>query len=137
MKRYRVKDADEQEYVIEEMNDEDIDENTDIVTDADELTFDEITALKELVGLLPKLKNLLDIENAEHEVTEDADEEIDEEIIDSEDEDEKIVDTDKKRYAKDSKNSVGAIQRKTKVNDNIDDNVDIEKAWSKRYGGNK
>ena len=62
---------------------------------------------------------------------EEVDEDIDEEIIDT---DEELRKDSKKR--RDSKSSVGAIERKrVRQDDSLTD--EIADAWAKRYGGNK
>ena len=146
MKKFIIRDEDK-EYEVEEVE-TDVDE-----TQKDEepaspasLSEDELAALKKLASISDKLIALVKIEKDEHAnepesemLDEDEDEE---ETLEDEDKDEneEIVDTDEeldKVKGQDSKKSVGAIARKTKNKDSIADahEIDVAKAWSKRYGG--
>lgn len=138
--KFRITDEDGQDYLVEEVSDEkemskspinEKDENTeDILSDY------EIASLKKLASHADELLKLLKVEEKEHEATEDED-------IEKEDEDieevlkEDIVDTEKetKKDMSDSKASFGSIVKKSTKDSNIDYNLEIENAWSKRYGG--
>ena len=138
--KFRITDEDGQDYLVEEVSDEkemskspinEKDENTeDILSDY------EIASLKKLASHADELLKLLKVEEKEHEATEDED-------LEKEDEDieevlkEDIVDTEEetKKDMSDSKASFGSIAKKSTKDSNIDYNLEIENAWSKRYGG--
>ena len=138
--KYRVKDVDGNAYEVEEMIEKDSEKN-DAETktdnnDANALSDDEISALKSLAAVAPKILDLLKVEEEEHTentdlIDEDTDEDKDDETMDDE-----VVETseENKKPAHDSKRSFGAIEKKTVVNDSVEDD-DIAKAWAKRYGG--
>ena len=141
MKKYLVKDEDEGLVVTEldeepekKTEDEDIDEE---VHDDDALTPEEISALKSLAAVASDLVALV-----EKSKTSDEDEEIDDEDEELEDEDEEaLLDEDEEEVietgkAHDSKKSFGAIQRKSKPKDSLEDD-EVADAWAKRYGGAK
>ena len=141
MKKYLVKDEDEGLVVTEldeepekKTEDEDIDEE---VHDDDALTPEEISALKSLAAVASDLVALVDKSK-----TSDEDEEIDDEDEELEDEDEEtLLDEDEEEVietgkAHDSKKSFGAIQRKSKPKDSLEDD-EVADAWAKRYGGAK
>lgn len=140
MKKYLVKDEDEGLVVTEldeesekKTEDEDIEEE---VHDDDALTPEEISTLKSLAAVAPDLVALVEKSKAS-----DEDEKIDdEEEFEDEDEDalldedeEEVIETGK---AHDSKKSFGAIQRKSKPKDSLEDD-EVANAWAKRYGGAK
>lgn len=142
MKKFIIRDEDEREYEVEEVNEE-LDETSKDVTDDDNsLSAEDITALKMLAKSADKILALLSTEEKEHEAM--ADEDEDEEAVDEDelDEDETIVDTDeeieetKSVLKTDSKKSFGSIAKQVK-NKNIADahQLDIDDAWSKRYNG--
>ena len=141
MKKYLVKDEDEGLVVTEldeepekKTEDEDIDEE---VHDDDTLTPEEISALKSLAAVASDLVALV-----EKSKTSDEDEEIDDEDEELEDEDEEtLLDEDEEEVIEtgkthDSKKSFGAIQRKSKPKDSLEDD-EVANAWAKRYGGAK
>ena len=141
MKKYLVKDEDEGLVVTEldeepekKTEDEDIEEE---VHDDDALTPEEISALKSLAAVASDLVALV-----EKSKTSDEDEEIDDEDEELEDEDEEaLLDEDEEEVietgkAHDSKKSFGAIQRKSKPKDSLE-NDEVADAWAKRYGGAK
>ena len=141
MKKYLVKDEDEGLVVTEldeepekKTEDEDIEEE---VHDDDALTPEEISALKSLAAVASDLVALV-----EKSKTSDEDEEIDDEDEELEDEDEEaLLDEDEEEVietgkAHDSKKSFGAIQRKSKPKDSLEDD-EVADAWAKRYGGAK
>ena len=144
MKKYLVKDEDEGLVVTEldeepekKTEDEDIEEE---VHDDDALTPEEISALKSLAAVAPDLVALVektkasdeDEEIDDEEELEDEDEDEDEDALLDEDEEE-VIETGK---AHDSKKSFGAIQRKSKPKDSLEDD-EVANAWAKRYGGAK
>ena len=90
------------------------------------LTAEEIASLKELAAVVPQLLELVKgTQDEEDPDAKDADEDEDK------DEEEKL--------AKDSFKSVGATTKKKVANDSeeIDRQLDIENAWSKRLQGGK
>lgn len=140
MKKYLVKDEDEGLVVTEldeepekKTEDEDIDEE---VHDDDALTPEEISALKSLAAVAPDLVALV-----EKSKTSDEDEEIDDEDEDEDEDEDTLLDEDEEEVietgkAHDSKKSFGAIQRKSKPKDSLEDD-EVANAWAKRYGGAK
>lgn len=140
MKKYLVKDEDEGLVVTEldeepekKTEDEDIDEE---VHDDDALTPEEISALKSLAAVASDLVALV-----EKSKTSDEDEEIDDEDEDEDEDEDALLDEDEEEVietgkAHDSKKSFGAIQRKSKPKDSLEDD-EVADAWAKRYGGAK
>lgn len=142
-KKYFIVDNDGEEYTVEERDEEEVVEETveEPVVD-DGLSEEEIAALKKLAAVADKLIGMIETSDAcgkdeeveEEEIIdegEEVDEDIDEEIIDT---DEELRKDSKKR--RDSKSSVGAIERKrVRQDDSLTD--EIADAWAKRYGGNK
>lgn len=114
MKKFYVRDADGEEYEVEEIN-----ENKDEVTET-ALTADDIAALKKLAGVADRL--LATIETAEENPV--ADEEVEET-----EKTEEVIET----KINDSMRSFGAIETKKVVDESIDNAIDD--AWTKRYGG--
>lgn len=133
MKKYYIKDDDDQEYEVIETE---VEETPEEVHDegVEALSEEDIAALKMLASIADKLAALVqDDEDTGEEVVEEeeVDEEIEDEDVVEEEETEEVVDTCKK----DSKRSFGALEkRKTKTGDEaiVDD---IASAWAKRYGG--
>ena len=115
MKKFYVRDADGEEYEVEEV--EELDEGKNEVTEP-ALTADEIAALKKLAEVADRL--IATVETAEEEPI--ADEEPEEET-------EEVIET----KTNDSMRSFGAIERKKVVDETIDN--DVDDAWTKRYGG--
>lgn len=117
MKKFYVRDADGEEYEVEEV--EELDEGKNEVTEP-ALTADEIAALKKLAEVADRL--IATLETAEEEpVTDEKTEETEktEEVIETK--------------TNDSMRSFGAIERKKVVDEAIDN--DVDDAWTKRYGG--
>lgn len=136
-KKYLVKDKDEG-YEVEEITEEptkDEDEIVEEVKDEESLTPEEISALKGLAAHASELVALIEKCNATDEDEDEDDEEalLDEDEDVEEDEEEEVVDTSK---ARDSKKSFGAIQKKAKPADSIEED-EVANAWAKRYGGVK
>lgn len=137
--KYKVRDEDGKQYEVEEVKevkktDEDETDKplTNTCTEDESLSADEISALKKLAGMADKLLALID-----ETTNEDIEEEEEEEIEDEDEQIEEVIDTDEPKKAKDSiKKSAGAIEKKTKTVDAIEED-DIATAWAKRYGGNK
>lgn len=147
--KFHIKDEDGKAYTVEEVieketQDEEIETETEVTPDLQDddalgLTEDEITALKSLAKVAPKLLELLSVEEKEHEDNpelldedeEEIEEDEDEEMIDDEDfeeEKEEVIET----KSHDSKKSFGAIEsHKTSVDDSMDD--DISSVWANRY----
>lgn len=115
MKKFYVRDADGEEYEVEEV--EELDEGKNEVTEP-ALTADEIAALKKLAEVADRL--IATLETAEEEPI--ADEEPEEKT-------EEVIET----KTNDSMRSFGAIERKKVVDETIDN--DVDDAWTKRYGG--
>ena len=115
MKKFYVRDADGEEYEVEEV--EELDEGENEVTEP-ALTADEIAALKKLAEVADRL--IATLETAEEEPI--ADEEPEEKT-------EEVIET----KTNDSMRSFGAIERKKVVDEAIDN--DVDDAWTKRYGG--
>lgn len=136
--KYKVRDEDGKQYEVEEVKEvkkTDEDETDKPLTNTrteESLSADEISALKKLAGMADKLLALID-----KSTDEDIEEEEEEEIEDEDEQIEEVIDTDEPKKAKDSiKKSAGAIEKKTKTVDAIEED-DIATAWAKRYGGNK
>ena len=144
MKKFHVKDKDGEVFEVEEL-DEDISatnsapESNPEVNDENSLSDDEISALKSLAAIAPKLMKLVEgTEDTCAEDEEELDDECEDPTVDDKDEQiEEVIDTDEETKPRDSKKSFGAIERKKKSHDSIDNSLDVESAWAKRYGGNK
>ena len=145
MKKFFVRDADGEEYEVEEIkecHDDDVieevsetEEQPEALTNEEQpeaLTNEEIVALKRLAAVADRLLSTVNTEDEDPETLDDEDEEKDigdEEV--TEEKKEEVVDTTKTR---DSRKSFGAIEkRKATVDDSL--NTDIDDAWAKRYGG--
>lgn len=130
MKKYYIKDDDEQEYEVVETEVEEPIEDEGI----EALSEEDIAALKMLASVADKLVALIQEKEApveepieEEEIDEDIVEDADEEI---EEKEEEVIDTRKC----DSKKSFGALEKRTKTQD-ADLTDDVAEAWAKRYGG--
>ena len=136
MKKFFVRDADGEEYEVEEIkechDDDVIEEVSETEEQPEALTNEEIVALKRLAAVADRLLSTVNTEDEDPEMIDDEDEEkdiADEEV--TEEKKEEVVDTTKTR---DSRKSFGAIEkRKATVDDSL--NTDIDDAWAKRYGG--
>ena len=136
MKKFFVRDADGEEYEVEEIkechDDDVIEEVSETEEQPEALTNEEIAALKRLAAVADRLLSTVNTEDEDPETLDDEDEEKDigdEEV--TEEKKEEVVDTTKTR---DSRKSFGAIEkRKATVDDSL--NTDIDDAWAKRYGG--
>ena len=136
MKKFFVRDADGEEYEVEEIkechDDDVIEEVSETEEQPEALTKEEILALKRLAAVADRLLSTVKAEDEDPETLDDEDEEKDigdEEV--TEEKKEEVVDTTKTR---DSRKSFGAIEkRKATVDDSL--NTDIDDAWAKRYGG--
>ena len=136
MKKFFVRDADGEEYEVEEIkecyDDDVIEEVSETEEQPEALTNEEIAALKRLAAVADRLLSTVNTEDEDPEMIDDEDEEkdiADEEV--TEEKKEEVVDTTKTR---DSRKSFGAIEkRKATVDDSL--NTDIDDAWAKRYGG--
>lgn len=136
MKKFFVRDADGEEYEVEEIkechDDDVIEEVSETEEQPEALTKEEIAALKRLAAVADRLLSTVNTEDEDPEMIDDEDEEkdiADEEV--TEEKKEEVVDTTKTR---DSRKSFGAIEkRKATVDDSL--NTDIDDAWAKRYGG--
>ena len=136
MKKFFVRDADGEEYEVEEIKEchgnDVIEEISETEEQPEALTKEEIAALKRLAAVADRLLSTVNTEDEDPETLDDEDEEKDigdEEV--TEEKKEEVVDTTKTR---DSRKSFGAIEkRKATVDDSL--NTDIDDAWAKRYGG--
>ena len=136
MKKFFVRDADGEEYEVEEIkechDDDVIEEVSETEEQPEALTNEEIAALKRLAAVADRLLSTVNTGDEDPEMIDDEDEEkdiADEEV--TEEKKEEVVDTTKTR---DSRKSFGAIEkRKATVDDSL--NTDIDDAWAKRYGG--
>ena len=147
MKKFHVKDEDGEVFEVEELDETAPTSATDPepesnpkVNDENGLSDDEISALKGLAAITPKLMKLVEntADACEDEDKEELDDECEEPKVDDKDEQiEEVIDTDEETKPRDSKKSFGAIERKKKTKDSIEDAIDVESAWAKRYGGNK
>ena len=131
MKKFYVRDADGEEYEVEEINECHDDEIAEATETA--LTADEIAALKRLAGVADKILATLETSD---ETTQDPDETLKDEDVEEEEkmEDEEKTEEVIETKTRDSRRSFGAIEkRKAVVDDSL--NTDIDDAWAKRYGG--
>jgi hypothetical protein len=143
MKKFHVKDEDGEVFEVEELDEitpasatDPAPESKPEVNDDNGLSDDEISALKGLAAIAPKLMKLVENTADACEDKEELDDECEDPKVDDEDEQiEEVIDTDEKTKPRDSKKSFGAIERKKKTNDSIKDAIDIETAWTRRYGG--
>lgn len=128
-KRYLVKDELGENYEVTELG-ETVDEEEAPVPV--ELTEDEKAALKKLAAVADELIALIPTDTVAEEAEEVEEEPLEDEIEETEEKEEEVIDTCK---SKDSKKSIGSIEKKRHAEDSVDDS--IESAWAKRYGGNK
>lgn len=142
--KFFVRDEDDKEYEIEEVLTEKKDEAPAEETTPEvhyaELLPEEIEALKKLAVVADKLIALATpTEDTCHD--EDEVECEEKETLDTEGEDaaeeaeceelEEVVDTDETK-TRDSKKSVGSIEKRTKSHDSVDVDAEIAAAWAKR-----
>lgn len=104
------------------------------MTDAVELTEEEITALKSLAAIADKLSALVssNTTDTDEEIeTDDEDIDTDEEVLDTDEETDKEL---AKTGACDSKRAFGSKEsrKKAMIDDSVDRNEKISQAWSKR-----
>lgn len=147
--RFRITDDNGEEFVVEEMQDEDIIEEKEEVQDEDvieetaeevhdEETFteEEIAKLKGLLAVADKLMGLVSTEDSDEEeideTIEDEDEEVevDETVADEDEieEEEEVVDT------APISDSFGSMEKKSKkAKDSVDHQVEISNAWANNY----
>ena len=143
MKKFHVKDEDGEVFEVEELDEEASATDPEPaskpeVNDDNSLSDDEISALKGLAAIAPKLMKLVENTADACEDEEELDDECEDPTVDDKDEQiEEVIDTDEEIKPRDSKKSFGAIERKKKSHDSIDNSLDVESAWAKRYGGNK
>lgn len=145
MKKFHVKDKDGEVFEVEELDTDasatnSAPESNSEVNDENSLSDDEISALKSLAAIAPKLMKLVEdtADACEDKDEEELDDECEDPTVDDKDEQiEEVIDTDEETKPRDSKKSFGAIERKKKSHDSIDNSLDVESAWAKRYGGNK
>lgn len=143
MKKFHIKDEDGEVFDVEELDEEvpatdPASTSKPEVNDNNGLSDDEISALKGLAAIAPKLMKLVEntADACEDEDEEELDDECEDPTVDDKDEQiEEVIDTDEETKPRDSKKSFGAIERKKKTKDSIEDAIDVETAWAKRYGG--
>lgn len=141
-RKFFIQDEDERTYEVEELEEAPVDNKSntesEIKTNDESLSEDEIVALKKLASVADKLVAMCETSDETPEPDEDKE---DDEIDEDEKDDEKVLDTDEdieEMKPRDSKKSFGSIERKRKANDSIDtDQMSIAEAWTKRYGGNR
>ena len=143
MKKFHVKDEDGEVFEVEELDEATLAPATDPapaskpeVNDDNGLSDDEISALKGLAAIAPKLMKLVENTADACEDEEELDDEYEDPTVDDKDEQiEEVIDTDEEIKPRDSKKSFGAIERKKKAKDSTENAISIETAWAKRYGG--
>ena len=147
MKYFHIKDEDGQDYMVEEVEATPVDEDTDIIPseaqDAEPLTDEEISALKSLAAKANEILALLgthDSEEGEEEMHDEDEEE--EEVTDEEEEEEKVDDAEEEVKEEEEvidtdkmKDSFGATVKRRKTKDSSKEarEIEIAKAWEKRY----
>lgn len=139
--KFHVKDENGEVFEVEEIEETPAKKDEEPQKTHDEgLTEEEISALKGLAAVAEKLMKLVAETQDEcgKDEDEDEDEETEDEEIDKDEQIEEVIDTDEteeKAKSRDSKKSVGAIEKRTKTDDSLTDSLDVESAWAKRYGG--
>ncbi len=147
MKKFRITDDEGAVYEVEPVEEEKEvfetgDEDKTKCAD-EELSDEEIMALKRLAAIADDLIKLLDVENKEHATT--PDDEVEETLGDEDEEKiddevkEEVIDTDEdKTSKKDSRKSFGSLLKGKNINDSsIDYSLDVEQAWNHRYKKDK
>ena len=142
--KFFVKDEDNETFEVEEIEETPAKEVTTEVEAKDEaLSAEEIAALKKLAAVADKLIGMCttsdededDNDNdvdADVDVDDDEDEDGKEEVLDTDEDDDKVI------KSRDSKKSFGSIEKKRKAISTVDSQqASIAEAWAKRYGGNK
>lgn len=145
--KFRVKDDDGRDYVVEELEEEKV-IPPEVQDDDETLSAEEIKGLRELLAHGPELLALLKDEHEEHAADSEEEEEEKEELEDEEpleeeeEKEEEIIEDEEKEEiletkSHDSKKAFGSIEqnKKTFVDDSLTDNV--SDAWAKRYNGGK
>lgn len=140
--KFNVKDADGNEFTVEEVEKTTETEKVDPVEthddDATSLSSDEIAALKGLAAVADKLVALANTGASDGCGGEGMDDSDDD---DEDDEDDTIVDTDKAdkpaKKVGDARASVGSLEKKQKrATDSVETDA-VADAWAKRYNGGK
>lgn len=133
MKKYRVH-TDDEDFEVEELDEETEGESvTNAEVTDDELSSEEIAALKQLAAIAPKLVEMCNGTADCGEGTEEVVDE-DEELEDAEEEEkEEVVETQK---GHDSKKSFGSIENHKKQADSVETD-EVSDAWAKRFGGKR
>lgn len=102
------------------------------------LTEEEISALKQLAAVAPKLIAMCDApaEPVEEPIEEPIEEPVEEPVeeLDSDEQIEEVIDTEEQTMKKDSKKSFGSIEKKVAATDSVEQDI-VSAAWQKRYGG--
>ncbi len=147
MRKYHVIDDDGSEYQVEELDEELIEEVKNDEPTVNALSAEEIEALKKLAGVADKLLAIIEAKDSDNGIEENnlVKKDEDNEELEDEDEDEKVIDTDEdledeeeKNPVYDSKKSFGSLESKKKakvVDNSLTD--EVSDAWAKRYGGVK
>ena len=142
--KFFVKDEDNETFEVEEIEETPAKEvTTEVETKDEALSAEEIAALKKLAAVADKLIGMCttsdededDNDNdvdADVDVDDDEDEDGKEEVLDTDEDDDKVI------KPRDSKKSFGSIEKKRKAVSTVDSQQEsIAEAWAKRYGGNK
>ena len=136
MKKYRIIDGDGEKFEVEEFETEKDEETCHDEGEEVVLTVEEMSALKALVPHIDAILAMVMAKNETVDEEEEAEEEdTDEEEIFNDADEEKVVETEVEKKTRDSKRSIGAIEKKkaTTIDDSLVD--EVADAWGKRYGG--
>jgi hypothetical protein len=129
------KEFEVEEIVAEEPKKDETPDNTGCGVTDNELSPEEIDALKKLATVADKLVALVDVKDEDPITDEDEDE--DEDVKnegEDKDDDEEVIDTDKVKTGDSIKSSATSIEKRTKTVDAVEED-DISAAWAKRFGG--
>lgn len=148
-KKFKIKDGAD-EIIVEEIEEEKpaekVEEKSETHDDEEvKLSSEEISALKGLAAKAPELLKLLEVEGKEHAAAAEGAETHDgaeEEKAKEEAEAAKKAEEEEKKAAAvaDSKKGFGAVETKDSKASKFDadaNGIEIEDAWTKRYGGNR
>lgn len=129
------KEFEVEEIVAEEPKKDETPDNTGCDVTDNELSPEEIDALKKLAAVADKLVALVDVKDEDPITDEDEDEDKDvKNEGEDKDDDEEVIDTDKVKTGDSIKSSATSIEKRTKTVDAVEED-DISAAWAKRFGG--
>jgi len=134
MKKYLIKDADNDTYEVTEVEEEATPQDDEPIEEtAEALTAEELVALRRLIPHIDKLVAQFETpaENADEEEFEEEDEITDADEDIEEESEEEIVDTCKD--SKSLKDSAVSNKKKVTVQDSDDLEDEVSSAWAKRY----